>query len=120
MIADAEISEQSLTATARLINALADPARLRIANLIRHGGEVCNCQIEPITGYLPSKISRHLSLLKQADLLNERREGTFIYYQFRPTEDPVIESLLALLDAAAAADPLLAEDRKALTENCKC
>ena len=120
MIADTKTSEQSLTATARLINALADPARLRIANLIRHGGEVCNCQIEPITGYLPSKISRHLALLKQADLLSERRDGTFIYYQFREAENPLVESLLALLDAAAAADPLLAEARKALTENCQC
>ena len=120
MITTESISEHSLTVTARLINALADPARLRIANLIRHGGEVCNCQIEPITGYLPSKISRHLALLKQADLLSERRKGTFIYYHFREAENPLVESLLALLDAAAAADPLLAADRKILTENCKC
>jgi len=120
MTVDAEISEQSLTTTVRLINALADPARLRIANLIRHGGEVCNCQIEPITGYLPSKISRQLAFLKQAALLNERRDGTFIYYQFRAAENPLVESLFALLDAAAAADPLLARDRKILTENCNC
>ncbi len=120
MTVTADISEQSLVGTARLINALADPARLRIANLIRHGGEVCNCQIEPITGYLPSKISRHLALLKQANLLNERRDGTFIYYQFREAENPLVKSLLALLDAAAAADPLLAADRKTLTKNCAC
>jgi DNA-binding transcriptional ArsR family regulator len=62
MIMARQISEDSLTERARLLSALGDSARLRIANLIRHGGEVCNCQIEPITGYLPSKISRHLSL----------------------------------------------------------
>jgi len=104
------ISEASLQAPAQLINALADPARLRILNLIKHGGEVCNCQIGPITGYIPSKISRHLSLLKQAGLLGERREGTFIHYQINRPSSLVMRRTLALLDAVAAADPRLQAD----------
>lgn len=114
------ISEVSLQAQAQLINALADPARLRILNLIKHGGEVCNCHIRPVTGYIPSKISRHLSLLKQAGLLRERREGTFIHYQVNRPDSLVMRRALALLEAVAAADPRLQADCIHLDETRCC
>ncbi|MCF3652496.1 ArsR/SmtB family transcription factor [Synoicihabitans lomoniglobus] len=114
------ISEASLVLPARLITALADPARLRILNLIRHGGEVCNCQIGPVTGYIPSKISRHLTLLKQAGLLTERREGTFIHYQLARHADAINRQLLTLLDAIATADPCLQADRASLDAHRCC
>jgi ArsR family transcriptional regulator len=116
----APISEESLIPPARLITALADPARLRILNLIRHGGEVCNCQIGPITGYIPSKISRHLGLLKQAGLLSERRAGTFIHYQLARGPAKVTRRALSLLDAIATEDPCLQADRAALDANRCC
>lgn len=118
MIATTSPSEISLQAPAALLSALADPARLRILNLIRAGGEVCNCQIGPITGYIPSKISRHLSILKHAGLLRERRAGTFIHYQIAPATDTINRRLLGLLDALASTDPLLTADRAALAEDC--
>ena len=40
-----------LDATAQLFKALAEPARLRILNLLSHGEELCNCQEEAVTGY---------------------------------------------------------------------
>ncbi|MDF1824799.1 MAG: metalloregulator ArsR/SmtB family transcription factor [Verrucomicrobiales bacterium] len=120
MTSSPEISEESLTGTARLTNALCDPARLRIANLIWHGKEVCNCQIEPITGYLPSKISRHLSLLKQAGLLSERREGTFIYYRLKEPAGTIHAAVLDLLSRICESDPLLQADREILDRDCLC
>ena len=120
MTSTAPITEDSLVPPARLITAFADPARLRILNLIRHGGEVCNCQIGPITGYIPSKISRHLALLKQAGLLSERREGTFIHYQLARGPAVVTRRALSLLDAIAAEDPRLQADRAALDANRCC
>ena len=113
------LSEDSLVAPARLLGALADPARLRIINLIKHGGEVCNCHIGPVTGYLPSKISRHLAILKQAGFLRERREGTFIHYTLAKANEPVLRRTLATLDAIATQDPRLQADRDELdTRRC--
>ena len=120
MTAAVQLSEESLSKSASLMNALSDPARLRIVNLIRHGKDVCNCQIEPITGYLPSKISRHLTLLKQAGLLSERREGTYRYYKMKEPDGPVHEAFLSLLAEICDADPLLQQDRESLDRDCPC
>jgi ArsR family transcriptional regulator len=116
----AETCETTLLQPAQLLNALADPARLRILNLIKHGGEVCNCQIGPVTGFIPSKISRHLALLKQAGLLAERREGTYIHYQIAETEDPLTRQALALIDTLATRDPCLQQDRETLDAHICC
>ena len=67
-----------LDATAQLFKALAEPARLRILNLLAHGEELCNCQVEAVTGYRNPKISRHFQFLKHAGLIQFRREGTWI------------------------------------------
>ncbi|GAB5559752.1 MAG: hypothetical protein SynsKO_13990 [Synoicihabitans sp.] len=106
--------EESLRNIAQLMNVLADPARLRILNLLRAKSELCSCDIGPITGYIPSKISRHLSILKQAGLLQERREATFIHYRLNRTTDPVIKRVLGTVDLLAKTDPQLQADRSAL------
>ena len=66
----------SLQATLR---ALADPIRREILNLLKRGrmsaGEIG--EHFPVTG---AAISRHLSVLKEADLIRDTREGKFIYY----------------------------------------
>ena len=67
-----------LDATAQLFKALAEPARLRILNLLAHGEELCNCQVEAVTGYRNPKIYRHFQFLKHAGLIQFRREGTWI------------------------------------------
>ena len=62
------------------MKALADPTRREILNLLKHGrlsaGEIG--EHFPMTG---ASISRHLSVLKEADLIRDTREGKYIYYQ---------------------------------------
>ena len=62
------------------MKALADPTRQEILNLLKHGrlsaGEIG--EHFPMTG---ASISRHLSVLKEADLIRDTREGKYIYYQ---------------------------------------
>ena len=62
------------------MKALADPIRREILNLLKNGplsaGEIVDHF--PVTG---ASISRHLSVLKEADLIRDRREGKFIYYE---------------------------------------
>lgn len=62
------------------LKALADPIRREILNLLKGGrlsaGEIC--EHFSVTG---ASISRHLAILKDADLIRSKREGEFIYYE---------------------------------------
>ena len=72
------------------LRALADPIRREILNLLKGGrmsaGEIC----DPfdVTG---ASISRHLSVLKDADLIRDTREGKFIYYDLNAS---VLEEIM--------------------------
>ena len=70
--------------------ALADPIRRTILNLLKKGpmtaGEINN-HFEVTF----ASISRHLSVLKDADLIRDRREGKFIYYDINAT---VLEEIM--------------------------
>jgi DNA-binding transcriptional ArsR family regulator len=72
------------------LRALADPIRREILNLLKQGrrsaGEVA--EHFPVTG---ASISRHLSVLKDADLIRDSREGKFIYYDLNVS---VLEEIL--------------------------
>ena len=75
------------------LKALSDPTRREILNLLKSGrlsaGEICDHF--PVTG---ASISRHLSVLKEADLIRDTREGKFIYYDLNAS---VLEEILLWL-----------------------
>ena len=62
-----------------ITKALADENRLRMLMALRDG-EVCVCQIAEWTGLALSTVSKHLSVLYQAGLVNARKEGRWMYY----------------------------------------
>lgn len=66
------------------LKALADPIRREILNLLKNGrlsaGEISDHF--PVTA---ASISRHLSVLKEADLIRDTREGKYIYYDLNTT-----------------------------------
>lgn len=72
------------------MKALSDPTRREILNLLKSGkksaGEIC--EHFDITG---AAISRHLSTLKEADLIEDTRNGKFIFYELNAS---VLEELL--------------------------
>ena len=72
------------------LRALADPIRREILNLLKSGrlsaGEIA--EHFPVTG---ASISRHLSVLKEADLIRDTREGKFIYYKLNAS---VLEEIM--------------------------
>lgn len=75
------------------MKALADPTRREILNLLKRGrlsaGEIG--EHFPVTG---ASISRHLSVLKEADLIRDAREGKYIYYQLNAS---VLEEVMLWL-----------------------
>ena len=60
-----------------IFKALADPTRLKILECIKDE-EKCICEVIPYTGKSQPNVSLHLKVLKQAGLVNERRDGTRI------------------------------------------
>ena len=74
----------------RTLKALSDPIRREILNLLKPGrlsaGDIA--EHFPVTG---ASISRHLSVLKEADLIRDTRDGKFIYYELNAS---VLEEIL--------------------------
>lgn len=72
------------------MKALADPIRREILNLLKQkkmsAGEIA--EHFPVTG---ASISRHLSILKEADLIRDSREGKFIFYELNTS---VLEEII--------------------------
>jgi len=60
-----------------IFKALADPTRLKILECIKDE-ERCICEVIPYTGKSQPNVSLHLKALKQAGLVNERKDGTKI------------------------------------------
>jgi len=63
-----------------ILKALANPARLRIVKLLE-AGELCVCDIITVVGLKQSTISKHLNILKNAGLVDDRKDGTWAYYR---------------------------------------
>ena len=82
------------------MRALADPIRREILNLLKQGrlsaGEIT--EHFDVTG---ASISRHLSVLKEADLIRDTREGKFIYYDLNAS---VLEEILLWISDLKGAD----------------
>lgn len=69
----------------QLFKALADETRLRILNLLIQK-ELCVCQVVQALDIGQSKASRHLAVLKNAGLVQDRRDGSWTHYSLaRPT-----------------------------------
>lgn len=97
---------------------LADENRLRILNLLFHG-ELCGCDIQHVIGASQSTVSRHLSYLKNAGLVLDRRVGYRVFYRLVPSEDREISELFAYLLESFTKDKLMKADMKKLREAIK-
>ncbi|AAM31942.1 transcriptional regulator, ArsR family [Methanosarcina mazei Go1] len=84
------LDEEALYSEARIFKALADPNRLKIVKLLKEG-ELCACELTIALSSSQSTVSHHLSVLKSAGLVKERKEGKWSY--FRLSEGAVIEIL---------------------------
>ena len=76
-----QISEQ----IASLLNAIAAPQRIAILFAIGTG-EACVCHLEAALGWRQAYISQHLMALRQAGLLDSRRDGKYIFYRLAKPE----------------------------------
>lgn len=72
------------------LRALADPIRREILNVLKNG-RLSAGQISEHFEVTGASVSRHLSVLKEADLIRDTREGKFIYYDLNAS---VLEEIM--------------------------
>lgn len=60
---------------------MADPTRRRILALLVTEGELCVCEMTVALDDIQPKVSRHLSVIREAGLIGAKREGTWMFYR---------------------------------------
>ena len=110
------IDDMTMTPIASLVQihkAIAHPTRLRLLGALRTG-PLCGCQMAVIVKQAASTISEHLSELRKAGLITDRKEGKWVQYRLSDSaiRDGILEPLWPLLDPdpEAKADAVLVKE----------
>jgi len=94
--------------------ALADGSRLRVLMALG-GGELCVCQIVELLQLAPSTVSKHMSILRQARLVESRKEGRWMYYRLPDRAAPkAVRGAVAWVRRHLAQSPQIVRDTKEL------
>jgi len=95
------LSAEDAAALASLLKVLADPARLRLINLItaHPGSEACVCELTGPLGLTQPTVSHHLKVLHQAGLLEREQRGIWVFYRLLPGRLETLRQALAAGDA---------------------
>ncbi|MEL6419315.1 MAG: metalloregulator ArsR/SmtB family transcription factor [Pseudomonadota bacterium] len=86
-----------------MLSALAEPTRLGAMRLLADGAEHCVCELMVKLGASQSRMSRHMKVLRDADLVVDRRDAQWVRYRRSPDLAP---------ELAAAIDAILTADRE--------
>ncbi len=102
-----------------ITKALADSNRLRALCALQEQ-ELCVCQIIELLGLAPSTVSKHMSILRQARLVDSNKQGRWIYYRLGREDAPieVKKALTWVLDSLAKSD-VIQNDARRLKEILK-
>ncbi len=87
-------SANTPTKTISGFHALSEPLRLQVIELLRER-ELCVCELCEYLGVAQSKLSFHLKILKEAELVRTRQEGRWIYYSLNLPQFVALEQYLA-------------------------
>ncbi|HEV7171411.1 metalloregulator ArsR/SmtB family transcription factor [Pedococcus sp.] len=95
LTSDSAMGRAQAEATAYLLKAVADPARLQLLSLIRASKdqEACVCDLTPAVGLSQPTVSHHLKVLTEAGLVTRERRGTWAWFRLVPRR---LEDLAAI------------------------
>jgi len=103
----------------KVFKALADKNRARILKMLEEQ-ELCVCQIMAVLGLKQPTISKHLSVLKKAGLVESRRNGTWMFYRLSPRRwNNFDQAQLGLMRNWLNTDPVIKSDRNRLRKVLK-
>lgn len=96
------------------LKAFGDENRVRIVCALK-GRELCVCQLIELLGLAPSTVSKHLSILRAARLVESRKDGRWMYYQLaRAPRLPAVKKMIRLILESLQNSWQIEEDRKQL------
>lgn len=102
-----------------IMKALADPNRLRVVVALRDR-ELCLCQIVDLLGLANSTVSRHMSILQQARLVDARKDGRWSYFRLAEDADsPEAVQAATLVVQSLERDAQIRADAKHLKQILK-
>ena len=102
-----------MDALSQLFKALSEVVRLRVIALLG-GGELCVCDLMAVLDLPQSTISRHLSYLKNAGLVEGERRGVWMYYRLSERQDPLRQALMQDLAVLLGEESMVREDLEKL------
>ena len=99
---------------ANIFKALSDDTRLRVIKLLQER-ELCVCELMQVLAMSQPRISRHMSVLKNAGLVEDRREGKWVYYSLRnEAQGKETKIILDAMVVVASGDAVVKADQKKL------
>jgi DNA-binding transcriptional ArsR family regulator len=102
-----------------ITKALSDPSRVRILLALRRR-ELCVCQITELLGYAPSTMSKHLSILHHAGLIQSRKTERWVHYRLPDKTAPIaVREAIAWVRKSVVDTPEVRQDRKKLKQILK-
>ena len=99
----------SADALHKIFKTLADPTRLRILALLARE-ELAVHELMEVLEMAQSRVSRHLGILREAGLVRDRRDGTFVFYRMAPPEGESWQGAWELVGEALRGDPVAEGD----------
>jgi len=100
-----------VTTTVDVLKALGHPVRLRLAAMLK-GGELCVCQMTAVLGLAASTVSAHLTDLKRAGLVLDRKDGRWVLH--RLSQEPSAVAHLEPVWRSIAGDAQIESDARVL------
>ena len=98
----------------QFIQTLNDATRLRCLQLLQREGEMCVCEITYALDVIQPKVSRHLAILKENEIVIDRRSGQWIYYKLNPAMPEWVSKILAATCDGVSNEPRFKADRTRL------
>lgn len=96
-----KIKKEIYQARAEIVKALAHKTRLEIIDIIKEKGSRCVCELTEFLGVSQSSVSKHLAILKNAGIVDSKKDGLNVKYNLRT---PCVSNFFSCLDGILKED----------------
>ncbi len=101
----------------KIFKALTDKNRIRILKMLE-SKPLCVCEITSVLDISTSTVSSHLTFLKEAGYITDRKDGKWVEYSLRKSsENPVLHQVLAMMSGWMNDNSVVISDREKLKDS---
>jgi ArsR family transcriptional regulator len=98
----------------KIFKALSDKNRIRIVKMLQKKS-LCVCEIKDVLKLATSTVSKHLSILREAGLIVDWKDGNWINYKINPAPDALVSNALLYTQLQIEDDETIKNDRKLIS-----